>query len=115
MELGLHWVKVLVFLDLDRIYRHKHRYLLGHLLLLFLPLTGLQVHESIDLFFFRLRIVQLQDVIADCTSPSRCSASGGRFDARGVAGIDGHFPGDISSGAAFAGSSCRQSAGNDRG
>jgi len=41
-------------------------YSLGHFLLLFLPLTGLQVEKRIDLLVFRLRIIELQDAGIDC-------------------------------------------------
>jgi hypothetical protein len=36
--------------------------LLGHLLLLLLPLASLQIEERIDLLLFRLRIVKLQHI-----------------------------------------------------
>lgn len=48
--------------------------LLSHLLLLFLPLTRLQVEKGIDLLLLSLRIRQLQDIVIDRLSSARRSS-----------------------------------------
>lgn len=89
--------------------------LLGHLLLLLLPLARLQIEESVDLLLLRLGIVEFQHVVVDrLGSPGRYSTDH-RFRPRRVAGIDGHFPGDISGGATLSRASRRQSASDHRG
>lgn len=75
--------------------------LLCHFILLFLPLTGLQVEESIDLLFFGLRIVEFEDVVVDgLSSPGHRSARRGLI--RANAGIDRHFAGHIACSATLA-------------
>lgn len=71
-----------------------------------LPLAGLQVEECIDLFFLRLCIIEFQDIVVDAAGSGDCS-SGRRLDAGSVAGVDGHFTGDIAGSTAFSWASCR--------
>ena len=77
------------------------KHLLCHFILLFLPLAGLQVEESIDLLFFCLGIVEFEDVIIDgLSSPGHRSARRGLI--RANAGIDRHFSGHITRSATLA-------------
>lgn len=89
--------------------------LLGHLLLLFFPLTRLQIEERVDLLLLGLRIGKLQHIVVDRLASPRRGSTDGWFGPRRIPGIHGHFSGDITSCTAFTGTSCRQATGDDRG